>query len=73
MDLLSALNNRENQMTVEQVINFIVTIENGRESALKLSSYQNQTVTPTSSFKKNVRSQNKTDSQIMKPNNNKEK
>ena len=72
-DLLSALNNRENQMTVEQVINFIEARENGRESALKLSSYQNQTVAPTSSFKKNIRSQNKTDSQVMKPNNNREK
>ena len=40
-DLLSALNNKESQMTVEQVINFREARENGRESALKLSSYQN--------------------------------
>ena len=72
-DLLSALNNKESQMTVEQVIDFIEARENGRESALKLSSYQNQTLAPASSFKKNIRSQNKTYSQAMKPNNSKEK
>ena len=53
-DLLSALNSRKNQMTVDEMVNFIEGKENGNESAMKLSVPQSVNVVH-SSYKRSMK------------------
>ena len=71
-DLLSALNNSKNQMSVDEMINFIEGRENGNESAMKLSApHSNNAV--HSNYKKSMKPNGKPHFQADKPNHNKDK
>ena len=65
-DLLSKLNISDEQMTADQMVNYIEGKENGKESALKLSN-QHSTNALHSTYKKSTRPPIQTYSQTVKP------
>ena len=71
-DLITELNRRKNQMTVEEIINFVEGRECGNESAMKLSApHSNNAV--HSNYKKSLKPNGKSHTHADKSNHNREK